>query len=232
MGVRKSKKNSYEHCKGRGLIEQVDIESYKHWDYPWVIINSDVKSGMRVLDAGSGRGFLQVFLSKMGCDVFSVDIRNLSSKLVTRIQRILKIKENEQRVMNKINRKYNVNIKFKKESISRLSFNDSFFDVVFCISVLEHLKKNDVIKSVKEMNRVLKPGGTLALTVDYNLSSSKDKIGFNEKDIMEYIIEPSGLNLKGKINLDIENWNEMLQKINRWFNTKNEAISAGIILKK
>ena len=60
MNARKAKKNNYEHCKGRGIIEQVDIESYKHWDYPWVIINSGVKPGMRVLDSGAGRGFLAV----------------------------------------------------------------------------------------------------------------------------------------------------------------------------
>ena len=41
----------------------------------------------------------------------------------------------------------------------RLSFPDDSFDVVFSYSVLQHLPKDDVRLVVKELGRVLKPGG-------------------------------------------------------------------------
>jgi len=232
MKVRKSKKTTFEHCKGRGFIEQVDIESYKHWDYPWVILNSGVKPGMKILDSGAGRGFLQVYLAKKGCEVHSVDIRNLASKQRTRLHKFLKIKDDDRRVIRKINKRYDVDIKFRKESITKLSYEDSYFDIVFNISVLEHLKHEDIPAAVKELTRVVKPGGILALTIDYNLSSSPVKIGFNEDELMNLIIKPSGLTLKGNIDLTIDNWNRKLTEVNRFFNTNNQALSAGILLVK
>jgi ubiquinone/menaquinone biosynthesis C-methylase UbiE len=41
------------------------------------------------------------------------------------------------------------------------------FDIVYCISVLEHLRHVDQDLSLKEFARVIKPGGRVALTFDY-----------------------------------------------------------------
>ncbi|TSC74225.1 MAG: type 11 methyltransferase [Parcubacteria group bacterium Gr01-1014_33] len=51
----------------------------------------------------------------------------------------------------------------KKASATDLPFSDSFFDVVFALDVLEHVKDEDV--ALHEMRRVLKSGGILVLTV-------------------------------------------------------------------
>jgi len=63
-----------------------------------------------------------------------------------------------------------------------MNYQDSTFDIIFCVSVLEHIvcptqepndpnlfKKFDpdgAIPAIKEMERCLKPGGKLLLTVD------------------------------------------------------------------
>jgi SAM-dependent methyltransferase len=41
----------------------------------------------------------------------------------------------------------------------RLPFPDESFDVVFSYSVLQHLRKEDVLAALREVRRVLKPGG-------------------------------------------------------------------------
>jgi len=46
-------------------------------------------------------------------------------------------------------------------SVTEIPFEDEFFDVVLCVDVLEHVGKDFV--AVKEMFRVLKPGGVLVL---------------------------------------------------------------------
>lgn len=61
---------------------------------------------------------------------------------------------------------------FKKEFAEKISFSDNFFDFVYCITVLEHVR--DVEKSIKEMIRVLKPGGFLYInTPNYRFPVEK-----------------------------------------------------------
>ncbi len=49
---------------------------------------------------------------------------------------------------------------------SSLPFADGTFDTVFCCEVIEHLL--DVPRSLAEMRRVLRPGGTLFLSTPYH----------------------------------------------------------------
>jgi SAM-dependent methyltransferase len=49
--------------------------------------------------------------------------------------------------------------------INKLPFEDNSFDVIFCSQVLEHVPRPWI--SIKEISRVLKPGGNLILTVPH-----------------------------------------------------------------
>ncbi len=46
-----------------------------------------------------------------------------------------------------------------------LKFKSNIFDLVYASHVLEHFKKKDVLKVLKDWVRVLKPGGTLRISV-------------------------------------------------------------------
>jgi len=48
-------------------------------------------------------------------------------------------------------------------SVSDLPFKSRSFDIVICLDVLYHIRVQDGIKALKELNRVLCPGGTLIL---------------------------------------------------------------------
>ena len=50
-----------------------------------------------------------------------------------------------------------------KIDITNIEFNDNYFDYIFCFHVLEHIP--DDKKAIKELYRVLKPGGTAYLAV-------------------------------------------------------------------
>ena len=54
-------------------------------------------------------------------------------------------------------------IKNIKIDITNIEFNDNYFDYIFCFHVLEHIP--DDKKAIKELYRVLKPGGTAYLAV-------------------------------------------------------------------
>jgi len=51
-----------------------------------------------------------------------------------------------------------------KGDIRTLCFGDNVFDTVVCTDVLEHLNDEDLLSCIRELNRVLKPGGMLILT--------------------------------------------------------------------
>lgn len=50
--------------------------------------------------------------------------------------------------------------------IQNLPFSDQSFDVIISNSTLDHLRREEVPKSLKELNRVLKDDGTSILTMD------------------------------------------------------------------
>lgn len=57
------------------------------------------------------------------------------------------------------------NVQWVKGDVRELPYPDGWFDRVFCVSVLEHIE-SDRVGAVREMARVLRPGGVLLLTFD------------------------------------------------------------------
>jgi len=58
------------------------------------------------------------------------------------------------------------NIKIKKLNAvgTKLPYKDNFFDVVTMLAVFEHIERDKLVGVVKEIRRVLKPGGRFILT--------------------------------------------------------------------
>ena len=52
------------------------------------------------------------------------------------------------------------------EDIRNTHFKNETFDVVLSCSTLDHMPKSELIKALKEINRILKNGGCLILTLD------------------------------------------------------------------
>jgi ubiquinone/menaquinone biosynthesis C-methylase UbiE len=58
---------------------------------------------------------------------------------------------------NKVRAEFSRRVPFQNDSISRSSFADSSFDLIFSNTVLEHI--DNINAAFKEMKRILKPGG-------------------------------------------------------------------------
>lgn len=97
-----------------------------------------------------------------------------------------------------------------------LGFKDDTFDKVYSISVLEHIPGDGDTSAMRELARVLKPGGRLVITVPYagkyrseymekdvyNLNTGKNGIFhwshfYDEGALRKKLIEGSGLVLEG-----------------------------------
>jgi len=109
-----------------------------------------ITSGMKVLDIGCGRGEMALFCAKKGATVVGIDYASEAIKLAKFIQskRPSNIKEK---------------MSFYIMDAKKLTFEDSFFDIVILTDVVEHLYPEELEKVFKEIKRVLKKDGKVII---------------------------------------------------------------------
>ncbi|MBI2546219.1 methyltransferase domain-containing protein [Candidatus Woesearchaeota archaeon] len=103
------------------------------------------RKGEHILDLACGGGFYSRKVAKVGCKVAAID---LSSSVIA------------------LAKKYNShpNITYLAANGEKLPFPNSSFDKAFSVSSIEHF--NNDMKAFKELNRVLRKGGALVISVD------------------------------------------------------------------
>lgn len=125
-----------------------------HWsrtfEYPWVFKNAGLLPEHVVLEAGGGSSPLQLILASLCRAVVNVDLDYDALKRAAEAFRPL---PPFQRVLHAIGDLRNL-----------WWFEDGCFDRVTCVSAVEHCDDPGAI--VRELWRVLKPGGRLLLTID------------------------------------------------------------------
>ena len=142
-----------------------------------ILKNMKLRKGIKVLDAGCGRGFflqklVKFYNKKMelyGLDISNVVIRNAKLNLPT--------------------------VRFIVSSIEKTPFNNEFFDCVVCSEVLEHVY--NPCDAIREIARITKKEGQIIFTTPnfhsilfrgfrllemLNLSRFFSKKGLTEKD--------------------------------------------------
>jgi 2-polyprenyl-3-methyl-5-hydroxy-6-metoxy-1,4-benzoquinol methylase len=102
-----------------------------------------------VLDLGCGPGFWTVQLGQLGCrELWGADLTKNALELA--------------KIRCGI---YGITANFRQENAECLSFEDNTFNHVNCLGVIHHTP--DTASCVKEIARVLKPGGTATIAVYY-----------------------------------------------------------------
>ena len=94
---------------------------------------------------------------------------------------------------------------YKKENLevlqmdgSNLKFDDNTFDFAFSLSSIEHFgSRENVIKSMSEIRRVLKPGGVLCLTTELIINKTRHPEFFTFDEFKKFILESTNLKLVG-----------------------------------
>ncbi|HLG25126.1 MAG TPA: methyltransferase domain-containing protein [Candidatus Nanoarchaeia archaeon] len=106
-------------------------------------INSCIKPGSYVLDAGCGSGNLSILLAKekkVAAVDFSDEMLRLARKKGGGFQ----------------------NLRFEKQDVTNLLFDDGTFDAVASVNVIFNLDNYDA--AISEFYRVLRPGGTVIIS--------------------------------------------------------------------
>jgi SAM-dependent methyltransferase len=134
----------------------------RQWEYPFVLSRIESAIGTRnvgvsILDAGSGITFFPYYIMSRFrfaklycCDIDS----GLSAPYEA------------------INASAEKQVHFSVRPLQDTGFASEMFDIVYCISVLEHTDNYPAI--IDEFVRILKGGGTLIVTFDISLAGNGD----------------------------------------------------------
>jgi len=107
----------------------------------------DPKAGMKFLDVGCSANLVNYKLYEWSSEYYGIDI---SSKLIE--------------AMKSFVRKNDIQIGgLYVADVSKLPFEDKFFDIVAAIGVLEYFDINYIEKALIELHRVLKPSSKIVL---------------------------------------------------------------------
>lgn len=146
----------------RGTFERRIECSPLHWsrqiEWPWALHHAELDREHRCLDVGSGWSVLKYAVAKR-CE--RVDCLEVDQGFIDKASKSIEILDRFK------------NIYQFQGDVRELPFTSNAYDRVFCLSVLEHVKDGHV-KAVKECLRVLKPGGTLLLTMDVRIEGECD----------------------------------------------------------
>ena len=143
-----------------------------------LIERSSIKPGMTVVDLGCGSGAFTPFVARAVGEqgkVYAVDIQ---LAMLRQLERKLAKAENQDIT----------NIELKQASAYDLPFEDGALDLVYMVTVLPEIP--DRGRALREIRRVLKPGGILAVTEflpdpDYPLRSTTIKLCQREGFVLD-----------------------------------------------
>jgi SAM-dependent methyltransferase len=174
-------------------------------DLTWIISQLDISKNLQVTDAGAGTGIMQWYLADLGVAVLSVDRESraylplrfrfrysVKGKTVDDLESFYKTmlhQIGEMGVVRTLNDAGSGFMRWKpgqqnagqveiynQDLVDLVDVPDDSQDAVVAVSSLEHNSPQSLQQVVKELMRVIKPGGLLLAT----LGAARDKDWFHE----------------------------------------------------
>jgi GT2 family glycosyltransferase/2-polyprenyl-3-methyl-5-hydroxy-6-metoxy-1,4-benzoquinol methylase len=153
---------------GERYIPNLDAPeiSYEHW-HRYLYATQFVKDKV-ILDIACGEGYGSYLLAQYAKHVVGVDI-------------------NVETINHAISSYSRENLEFKVGSLSHIPFQDeAIFDGIVSFESIEHVSEEEQIAFMKEVKRVLKPGGFLLISTPNKLTYSDLPVSQNEFHVKEF----------------------------------------------
>lgn len=136
------------------------------WDYVKIMEHGEFKDTDKVLETGALHSYFCIYLSQLVSHYTCTDNFYWYGRGYAKPKTHQSPAEWCQYIMAK-----GRNIVGESADIQQLHYADNTFDKVICISTIEHVIQDR--HGVEEMMRVVKPGGVLLMTTEYNPDWSK-----------------------------------------------------------
>lgn len=148
----------------------------REWEYSFILdINEKNIISGKILDVGAGKSLLPFLLSNNENKIMALDIDNGSFYPYNSLN-IWYADKNEI---------FGTNVEFINMDLTKTDFANEYFDFIYSVSVFEHL--DDPLTGLKELWRLLKVGGVLAITIDVSLDNSRGMFSRDLKNILDFL---------------------------------------------
>lgn len=185
---------------------------HRHWEYAMVYkcIREYGSLPAKILEIGSAAGVgqgtpLSLALAIDGNIVYASDIVDHGQEATI---------QQKELVPSVSNRLF-----WAKEDATALSFADETFDIVYSISVIEHIQED--LQAVTEAIRVLKPNGYLIFTCDFSNTQKpliQDQLRLYSREYLENTLFPAIAKYR---TFPIDNYDFTKNEENVWWNGSN-----------
>ena len=181
----------------------VPVNYWRSVEYRLALEEGRFAPGERVLDVGSPKLLSLWIADRLRAEVVATDIESYFIEEYELLRRIRRVSEDR--------------LRLGVQDARRLDFEDASFHKVYSASVLEHIPDDGDTVAIRELARVLAPGGRCVVTVPFwptsrtdwrapdfywSGASADDATGrvfyqrrYSEEDLRVRLIEPSGLRL-------------------------------------
>jgi SAM-dependent methyltransferase len=147
------------------------VSYWRTVEFAYVLRTLALAKGARVLDLGSPKDLSLIIAREYAAEVTATDILPSAVNLAMRYASALRIAgQGHGRVTGAV------------QDGRSLSFADNSFDAAFSVSVVEHIPGHGDSDAVRELVRVVKPGGLLAITTPFD---TRYRETFVDRDVYE-----------------------------------------------
>ena len=169
----------------RGPFAIQSNNTTRTYEYPWAYYAAELGTHKKIVEIGGSLSGLQFILSREGHDVTNID-PGVGWPL-------------DEVSILKMNSWFNSSVKLKRCTIDRANLSESDYDLFLSVSVIEHLREEEIREVMEHAYRCLRPGGRFVITLDLFLNiepfsrRASNELGKNQN--VRWMVEVSRMRL-------------------------------------
>jgi SAM-dependent methyltransferase len=138
------------------------FHNHRPWEYQKVFVHGDFRPDDVVLDTGAMHTYFCIYVSQFVRQIYATDNFYWARRSYMSTQKLFSPDE----WARYVEAKGDGRLRAEEADLTRLPYPDGTFDKVLCISTIEHVAEDG--QAMVELGRVLKRGGRLLLTTEFN----------------------------------------------------------------
>lgn len=129
----------------------------RRYEYPWAWHAADLSSPKTIVEIGGSLAGFQFILSAEGHRVINVDPGMEAEGLGWEVT---------PETLGRLNKWFGTTVELRNTTLDKAGIDDNSVDLMFSISVLEHLTHDELKKVMNHAERILRPRGQFVITMD------------------------------------------------------------------